>query len=506
MKRKVLLFAVLCICLFLVACQLFCEHQYQEEVTISASCTEMGLKTFTCNICQSSYTESIPVTEHQYSSSITKEASCLEKGTVCYTCAECGNSKTEEIAITDHQYEGKITKEASCLEEGEKTYTCSVCGDSQVETLAVTEHDFGETKIIKEQTCTSNGERGYTCLVCNYTVSEELPALGHNWVEVTCAEPKHCTQCDATEGKALGHTTDHGVCSTCNQLISNFNGTKWNLSFGQTMGTNYYAIFKSNGKIIAYGLGGGVSTGKYRINGEYLYITLSGWDNIKFELDEDGFRSTKKYEMMVGENYYTITPFKESMPEALRVANDIDSGKTLSDGKYRAIFRKDTLYFFDRPERTYCTYAEIIKDVTLSDEYVSSLKVGDVIDLSKYGHGKIKVEFLEKQTDSYGTTISITYDEPWLYKGKNDKNWYIVGYSDRRYYYTSQKASLVFADNVKIVDNFSYIYTGQRPQGAILKGPEELFDTIANAKAFIVEIVVKNKKVTSVVLTHLYLN
>lgn len=506
MKRRIFLFAVICICAILVACQSVCKHQYHEEMTIPATCTDTGIKTFTCNLCKHTYTEDVPVTEHQYSGHVTKEATCAEEGMMCYTCTGCGDIKMEGISTIDHQYDSQITKEATCMEEGVKTFTCSGCGDVFTESIAITEHTFSEIKVIKNQTCTSDGEQGYSCLVCNYTVSETLPALGHNWVDASCAEPKHCTQCDATEGKALGHTTDHGVCSTCNQLVSNFNGTKWNLSFGQTMGTNYYALFKSNGKIIAYGLGGGVSAGKYRINGKYLYIMLSGWDSIEFELDEDGFRSTKKYEMMVGENYYTITPLKESIPEALRVANDIDDGKTLSDGKYQAIFRKDTLYLFDQPERTYCTYAEIIKDVTLSDEYVSSLKVGDVIDLSKYGHGKIKVEFLEKQSDSYGTTISICYDQPWLYKGKEDKNWYVLGNSDRRYYYTVQKVSLAFADNVKIVDNFSFIYTGQRPQGAILKGAEELFDTIANAKAFIVEIVVKNKKVTSVVLTHLYLN
>ncbi|MBE5865550.1 MAG: hypothetical protein E7292_04950 [Lachnospiraceae bacterium] len=37
----------------------------------------------------------------------------------------------------------------------------------------------------------------------------------HNWVDATCFSPKHCTQCEITEGIALSHNYENGVCTYC---------------------------------------------------------------------------------------------------------------------------------------------------------------------------------------------------------------------------------------------------------------------------------------------------
>ena len=37
----------------------------------------------------------------------------------------------------------------------------------------------------------------------------------HNWVNATCFSPKHCTQCEITEGIALSHNYVNGVCTVC---------------------------------------------------------------------------------------------------------------------------------------------------------------------------------------------------------------------------------------------------------------------------------------------------
>lgn len=95
------------------------EHDYEEEITKEPTCTVDGEKTFTCKICGKTKTEVIPATghnyvdgectycgekhEHHYDETITKEATCTEEGVKTYTC-ECGDSYTEPIPVKEHSY------------------------------------------------------------------------------------------------------------------------------------------------------------------------------------------------------------------------------------------------------------------------------------------------------------------------------------------------------------------------------------------------------------------
>ncbi len=56
-------------------------------------------------------------------------------------------------------------------------------------------------------TCTSDG----MCTRCNATV----PASGHVLSDATCTEPATCTVCGETSGEALGHSEVDGVCQSC---------------------------------------------------------------------------------------------------------------------------------------------------------------------------------------------------------------------------------------------------------------------------------------------------
>ncbi len=42
----------------------------------------------------------------------------------------------------------------------------------------------------------------------------------HEYSEATCTEPKTCTICGETEGEALGHTVDIGICSRCGEAVA----------------------------------------------------------------------------------------------------------------------------------------------------------------------------------------------------------------------------------------------------------------------------------------------
>lgn len=69
---------------------------------------------------------------------VTKEATCSEKGVKTYTCSECNEKKTEDIPVKAHTYnDGVVTKEATCAVPGVKTYTCTACGATKTEEIFV---------------------------------------------------------------------------------------------------------------------------------------------------------------------------------------------------------------------------------------------------------------------------------------------------------------------------------------------------------------------------------
>lgn len=65
------------------------EHSYTETVK-EATCTEDGLKTFTCS-CGRSYTEKIPATGHRFET-VVVEPTCISIGYETSTCKNCGLS------------------------------------------------------------------------------------------------------------------------------------------------------------------------------------------------------------------------------------------------------------------------------------------------------------------------------------------------------------------------------------------------------------------------------
>ena len=64
--------------------------------------------------------------EHTYEYQITKDATCTEVGIATYTCSLCGDSYMEEIPALGHDYgEWKTVKEATYTEEGLEEQICS---------------------------------------------------------------------------------------------------------------------------------------------------------------------------------------------------------------------------------------------------------------------------------------------------------------------------------------------------------------------------------------------
>lgn len=86
-----------------------CEHTYDAGVvTKEATCTEKGVKTFTCTKCKATKTEEIPVKEHDFSAGVSKEPTCTEPGVGKCSCGEVGGT----IPALGHKFDettGKCT-------------------------------------------------------------------------------------------------------------------------------------------------------------------------------------------------------------------------------------------------------------------------------------------------------------------------------------------------------------------------------------------------------------
>ena len=76
--------------------------------------------------------------EHSYSESVTKNATCTENGVKTFSC-ECGDSYTEEIAATGHRFGSYVyNNDATYEANGTETATCSVCGATDTRTKSGT--------------------------------------------------------------------------------------------------------------------------------------------------------------------------------------------------------------------------------------------------------------------------------------------------------------------------------------------------------------------------------
>ena len=207
-KLIVLALVILAVCLTFAACS--CEHQYEEKITTEASCSAIGIKTFTCTKCNDSYTEEIPMIEHSFgTATVTKEPTCTEEGEKSVTCKACGTSKvTDTVSKKSHAYVSEITTESTCAVAGVKTYTCSVCNDSYTEPLPMLSHTW-TSKVTTEPTCTAEGVKTFTCTECAESRTEAVAQISHTEV-IDAAKKATCTSTGLTEGKH---------CSACSTII-----------------------------------------------------------------------------------------------------------------------------------------------------------------------------------------------------------------------------------------------------------------------------------------------
>ena len=117
------------------------EHVWDSgKETEPATCTEKGVKTYTCTVCKRTRTEEIPAKGHSFGTS------WKSNGTSHWHECSCG----EKADVATHTWNGgKVTKEATYSEDGTRKYTCTVCDRTATETF---EYTYAHTVTVKNVT------------------------------------------------------------------------------------------------------------------------------------------------------------------------------------------------------------------------------------------------------------------------------------------------------------------------------------------------------------------
>ena len=213
-------------------------HSYN-AVVMDPTCTEDGYTTYTCTVCNDSYTSDytdaighvdenndhycdiceVQVSSHNYVHVGTIPGTCTKIAYDVIKCSICGDEIHLPIADS---YAPHTPGAADCTND----QVCTVCNAVLVPALGHTPgaeadctnaqtctvcnvvlapakgHDYTATTVNPD--CENGGYTTYTCTVCNdsYT-SDYTEALGHMWLEATYTAPKTCAACGATEGEPL---------------------------------------------------------------------------------------------------------------------------------------------------------------------------------------------------------------------------------------------------------------------------------------------------------------
>ena len=200
-----------------------------------ATCTDPS----TCKVCGHVEGEALG---HAFTVDVEAlEPTCAADGYTAHKACErgCGETEGKETVPATGAHEYTVEVEAvdpTCVSAGHNAYhacECGAKGEDYVEIPASEDyHNFDENELFyyPEPTCTTPGYIAGYCTGCGKGfLLAEAPATGHvdedadgicdvcaehvhTWSKATCTEPAKC-ECGETQGEALGHTYENGVCS-----------------------------------------------------------------------------------------------------------------------------------------------------------------------------------------------------------------------------------------------------------------------------------------------------
>ena len=127
-------------------------HDSELKNAKEATCKDEGYTgDEVCKVCGETIKkgQTIAKLAHTYDEGkITAEPTCTEEGVKTYTCKTCGDTKTAPIPASGHSFGGwTVTTAASGTATGTETRTCSVCGAEENREIPVVENPFIDVHI-----------------------------------------------------------------------------------------------------------------------------------------------------------------------------------------------------------------------------------------------------------------------------------------------------------------------------------------------------------------------
>ena len=156
------------------------EHEYEAVILKSATCTETGIRRYTCEDedCAHSYDEVIPALSatlsHTFGQWMQEAApTTAQEGLSRRTCTVCGVSETQKIPKLAPAHEHSYEENAWMMNE---TYHWIQCECGEVEDME--SHEWNKGKVLNKTTKKVEGEIQYRCRVCGKTVNRTLAKVG----------------------------------------------------------------------------------------------------------------------------------------------------------------------------------------------------------------------------------------------------------------------------------------------------------------------------------------
>ncbi len=158
--------------------------------------------------CMNDHCNAVETLPHDWNDGVvTTKPSCSEKGVKTYTCQTCTHTKTEDLSMTEHQWGEWIVNK---VDEANTHVRYCVCDKEDK-----APHNFNNGTVTTEPTHTSKGVKTFTCSDCGYFYTEDMAETEEHsfdeWKPDATVSGKHYRECACGERENGDCTWDEGV-------------------------------------------------------------------------------------------------------------------------------------------------------------------------------------------------------------------------------------------------------------------------------------------------------
>ena len=402
------------------------KHSYTSAVTKAPTCTEDGVRTFTCS-CGDTYTEAISKTGHSYTTSIESVT-----GKTVYTCSVCGHSYKSTCGYTHSRVETWI--------KGNNTHfaLCYDCRKTATESCT-----FGEL----ERTEATADREGYILYGClgSATLSRDLSPDAFSGLGCGCSYKEtveYVPDPDPVEDGSIKiyHSLNLASDISINYLVATADLAGYDLStvYAECRYDLYNGNEKAEEKVV---------TIAPVLNGNYYYFTLEGLAAIHMSTDVTftlyGTKDGQPY--YSSEDVYSIATYAYSQLNKSNASAKLKAlcANLLRYGSATQIYkayRTDALPRENMTE-THRSYLTDLDTVTFTKTNLTTTELANptvtwqgksldlntkvtllyIINTEKYTADPTELTVRVTYVNRLGETVSVTLSNPEIYDGRENQ-------------------------------------------------------------------------------------